>query len=315
MHSIREFLTLYRYLQVTSGQMTPLGSLPVTWGHVMSFNVTWLLPPASYSFIGSQRRRFTALWSHFQVTSSQMTSLTGHFGSPEVTWCLFLSRDCLLLELQSCRKSNAPKTRVVGPPQQPAGDFRSNDVTSGNFRSPVVMSRHFLSCDCLLLWATAVEEVKRTKDGLFQASTANYRWLPVKLCHFRVTSGHLRSRDVISCHGTDSCCKIQPCRKSNEPKAPVFSPLQPLPAEFRKNGITSGYLRSLHIISFHVTASSCELQPCRKSNAQKTTFWPSTATSRRLLVKWHHFRVISSHQVTLHHFLSRDCLLLRAPAL
>jgi len=34
---------------------------------------------------------------HFQVTSGQMTSLPGHFQSPELTWRHFLSRDCLLL--------------------------------------------------------------------------------------------------------------------------------------------------------------------------------------------------------------------------
>jgi len=40
--------------------------------------------------------KFSAFYSHFQVTSGQMT-LLGHFRSPEVTWRHFLSRDCLLL--------------------------------------------------------------------------------------------------------------------------------------------------------------------------------------------------------------------------
>jgi len=40
-----------------------------------------------------------ALYSHFQVTSGQMTSLLDHFPSPEVTWLHFLSRDCLLLRV------------------------------------------------------------------------------------------------------------------------------------------------------------------------------------------------------------------------
>jgi len=41
-------------------------------------------------------REFPAFYSHFHVTSGQMTSLTGHLRSPEVTWRHFLSRDCLL---------------------------------------------------------------------------------------------------------------------------------------------------------------------------------------------------------------------------
>ena len=38
------------------------------------------------------------------------------------------------------------------------------------------------------------------------------------LGHFRVTSGHFRSRDVISCHVTATSCELQPCRSLNIPK-------------------------------------------------------------------------------------------------
>jgi len=41
-------------------------------------------------------RHFSVLYSNFQVTSTQMTSLPGHFQSPQVTCRHFLSRDCLL---------------------------------------------------------------------------------------------------------------------------------------------------------------------------------------------------------------------------
>jgi len=78
----------------------PSGSLPVTSHHVMSFPVTWLPPPASYSLVGSETqsiREFLTFYNHFQVTSSQMTPLPGHFRSPHVTSCHFLSRDCLPL--------------------------------------------------------------------------------------------------------------------------------------------------------------------------------------------------------------------------
>jgi len=42
-------------------------------------------------------REFSAFYSHFQVTSGQMTSLPNHFRSPKVTWRDFLSCHCLLL--------------------------------------------------------------------------------------------------------------------------------------------------------------------------------------------------------------------------
>jgi len=72
--------------------------LLVTWCHVTSFLVTWL-SPASYSLVGIEIysiHQVSAFHSHFQVTSGQMTSLPGHFRSPEVTWRHFMPRDCLL---------------------------------------------------------------------------------------------------------------------------------------------------------------------------------------------------------------------------
>ena len=62
----------------------------------MSFLVMWLPPPASYILVGSEThiiREFLSFYSRFQVTSSPMTSLPGHFLTPEVT-----------CELQPCRK-------------------------------------------------------------------------------------------------------------------------------------------------------------------------------------------------------------------
>jgi len=64
------------------------GSLPVTWDHVTSFPVTWLPTPATYSLVGSEMysiREFSAFYSHFQVTSGQMTSLQSHFRPHTVT--------------------------------------------------------------------------------------------------------------------------------------------------------------------------------------------------------------------------------------
>jgi len=100
MYSIRVFGFLqplpgyFRSNDVTSG------SLQVTWGHMTSVPVTWLPFPASYSLVGNEMyfiRQCSAFYSNFQVTSGQMTSLPGHFRSPEVTCRHFLSRDHLLV--------------------------------------------------------------------------------------------------------------------------------------------------------------------------------------------------------------------------
>jgi len=110
-------------------------SVPVTWGDMTSFPFMWLPPPASCSLVGSEMYsicQFPALYSHFQVTSGQITSLPGYFRSPEVTWCHFLSRDCLLLRAKPCRKWNVQYMPVFSPLQPHPGDFRSNDVTYGS---------------------------------------------------------------------------------------------------------------------------------------------------------------------------------------
>jgi len=41
---------------------------------------------------------FSTFYSHFQVTSGEMTTPPGHFRSREVTWRHYLSRDCLVLQ-------------------------------------------------------------------------------------------------------------------------------------------------------------------------------------------------------------------------
>jgi len=62
---------------------------------------------------------------------------------------------------------------------------------------------------------------------------------------FLVTSGHLRSRDAISCHVIAPSCELQPCRWWNTQYTRVFGLLQPLPGDFRSNDVTpvnSGHL-------------------------------------------------------------------------
>jgi len=151
----------------------------------------------------------------------------------------------------------------------------SSKITSlmNHFMLPEVTWRYILSHDCLLLRATALKVVKCTVYASFRSPTSTSMWLPLKWRHFRVTSGHLRSRGIISCHVTASSYEIQPCRKSNTEYTPVFSLLQPLPGRFRSNDnfrVTSVHLKSREVISGHVTACSCKPQPCMKLNSQCT---------------------------------------------
>jgi len=173
----------------------------------------------------------------------------------------------------------------------------------GHFRSPEVTWRHFLSRDCLLLRATALQEENCTIYTSFRPSTSTSRWLPVKWRHFRVTPGHLRSRDIIFCHVTASSCELQPCKRWKVQYTPVFRPSTDtsrwLPVKWRHFRITSDHLRSRDITSCHLTASSCELQPCRKWNVQYTPvfgilqplpvdFQSNDDTSGSLPVTWGH---------------------------
>jgi len=296
-------------------------SLPITWGHVTWFPVTWLPPPASYSLVWSQThsiRLFSAFYSHFQMTSGQMTSLPGHFCSPEVT------------------------------------------------------RRHFLSHDCLLLRATVLYKVKRTVYASFRPSTVTSKWLPMKGRDLRVTSAHLRSRDVISCNVTASTCELQPCMKSKPSvrqisaysqfqvtsqsndssgslpvtwghvtsfpvmwlpppatyslvgsqtqNAPVFGILQSLPGDFRSNDVTS---RSLPVTWGHVTSLPVMWLPPPASNSNVGS---QTHSICQLSAFYSHFQETSgqmtslpsyfrSPEVTWCHFLSCVFLLLQATAL
>jgi len=133
----------------------------------------------------------------------------------------------------------------------------------------------------------------------FLASTATSRWLPVKWRHFPVTSNHLRSCDVISCHVTASSCELQIGRKSNGQYMPGFGRLQPVPGDFRSNNFTS---KSLPVTWGHVTSYPVTWLPLPASYSLAGSqthsiarFRSSTATSMWLPLKWRHFRVTSGH--------------------
>ena len=57
-------------------------------------------PPASYSFVGAQtypKPEYSAFYSHFQVTSGQTMSLTGHLWSREVCDVIFCNVNAIYL--------------------------------------------------------------------------------------------------------------------------------------------------------------------------------------------------------------------------
>jgi len=220
------------------------GSIPVNWSHVMSLPVTWLPPPASYSFVRSEMysiRQFSAFYSHFQVTSQQMTSLPGHFRSPEVTSCHFLSREASSCKLQPCRKWNVQHTPVFGLLQPLPVDFWSNDVTSGSL---LETWGHVTSFPVTWLPPSALYSLVGSEMHSIRQFEAFYS-------HFEVTSGqmtplpgHFRSPEVTWCHflSRDCLLRASACRKRNVQYAPVFHLLHPLPGDFRSNDITFGSL-------------------------------------------------------------------------
>ena len=176
-----QYTQVFGLLQPLSGEFlsndVTSGSLPVTWGHVMSFPVTWLPPPASHSLVGREThsiREFSAFYSYFQVTSGQMTSLPGHFRSPQVTWCH--------LAYTSFRPSTAT-----------SGHIRSNDVTSGWL--PVTWGN---VTSFPVTWRPPL-----TSHSLVGSETHSIRDFSAFYSHFQVASsqmtslpGHFRSPEV-----------------------------------------------------------------------------------------------------------------------
>jgi len=219
MKSNAQFTPVFGLLQPLPGDFrsndVTFGSLPLCWSHATSFPVTWL-PPASYCLVWIQTHsvpQFSAFtspsrwlpvkWRHFEVTFAQLRSLD-----------------------------------AISSLQPLPGDFRSNDVTSGSL--PVTWG-HVTSFPVMWRFPPASYSLVKSQTHSirqFRPSPPTSRWLSVKERHFRVTSSHLRSPDVISCHVTTSSCELQPCRKSNAQYTPVSGLLQPLPGDFRSKDVT-----------------------------------------------------------------------------
>jgi len=219
-----------------------LGSLSVTWGHVTSFAVTWLPPPASNRLGGSEMhsiRVFLAFYNHFLVTLGQMTSFPGHLRSCDVIFCHVTASSC---ELQPCRKWNVHHTEVFGLLKPLPGDFRSNDVTSGSL---LVTWSDVMSFPVTWLPPNASYTLLGSEIYIVREFLTYYT-------HFQVTSGQMtslpghyrspESRDIITCHVTAFACELQRCGKWNVQCTWVIGLLQPLAGDFR---VTSVHLRSL----------------------------------------------------------------------
>jgi len=208
--------------------------------------------------------KFSAFYSHFQVTSGQMTSLPCHFRSLEARNIISCHVTASSNELQLCRKWNLQNTSVFGLVEQLPNDLRSNDDTSGSL--PVSwghvtsfsgMWRHFPSRDCLLLRATSLYKVKCTVYASFRPSTTTSMWLLVKWRPFRVTSCHLRSLDIISYRVTASSCELQPSRKWNVQYTRVYGLLQPLQVTSGQMTSVPGHFRSPEVAWPHFLSRDC----------------------------------------------------------
>ena len=143
---------------------------------------------------------------------------------------------------------------------------------------------HFLSCLCHLMRVTSRFELKLTQNPSFRSSTATSRRLPVKLRDLRVTSGHVRSRDVISCHCECHLLGVTALQELKHTK-PDFSTFY---SHFQ---VTSGHMTSLpnHFRSREVTRPHFLSRECHLlrvtavfelKHSQNPSFQPSTATSR-----------------------------------
>jgi len=205
-------------------------SLPVKWHHLRAtsshvgshdvISCQWL-PSASYSPVGAEthpKHEFSAFYSHFQVTSGQMTS----FQLVSVMWGHMTATSS---QLQPCRSGNALKMWVFVFLQPLAGHFQSNDVTSGSL--PVTWVHMTLFPAMWLPPPTSYIPVDQdTQNTTFRPSTAFLRPLLVKCCHFWVSSGYFWARGVIFCRMTATLCKLQPWKRCNAPKTRVFGLLQ-----------------------------------------------------------------------------------------
>jgi len=236
-----------------------------------------------------------------------MTSLPCHFRSREVKWRHFLSRDGHLLRVSALRSSNVPKTWNIRLLQPLPGDLRWNAVTSGHVRSRDVISCHVTATSCGLQSCESSNVHKTRITGLLQPLQGDFRSNDVTSGSFAVTWRHILSCD-------DHLLRVTAMYEPNVPKTRLSGLLQSLPGDFRSNDVfrvTSGHVMPRHVISCHVTATSCELQPCRSSNVPKSRITgllqplPDDFRSDESLPG--HFRSVRSRDIFSCHVMAASC--------
>ena len=126
-----------------------------------------------------------------------MMSLPEHFRSREVT-SGHVTSTC---ELQPGKTSNVPKTWLIGLLQPLPGDFWSIDVTSGHVVSGEVISCHVTSTSSQLQPRWSSNEPKTWLVGFLQPLPGDFRSIDV-------TSGDVRSLELICCHVTATSCEF-----------------------------------------------------------------------------------------------------------
>jgi len=179
----------------------------------------------------------------------------------------------------------------------------------GHFWSREVTWRHFLSCDCHLLQLTALWELKRIQNLTYRPPTATSGRLPVKWRHFRVTSGDVRSPDVISCHVTATSRELLPCGSSNVPKTWFRGPYSHFRVTSSQMTSLPGNFRSREVTWHHFLSRDCHL-------LRFTALWFLKSTQNDLQAIYSHFRVTSGQLTILpSHFRSRDVISCNVPAI
>jgi len=188
--------------------------------------------------------RALGLLSHFQVTSSEITSLRGHFRSPEVTWLPPTASYSLVGSEMYCVREFSAFYRhfqvTSGQTMSLPGHFRSPEVTWCHFHHVTASHCELQPCRKWNVQYTRVLGLPQPLPGDLRSNDVTSGSLPV-------TRGHVTS---FFSHVTASYCDLQHCRKWNVQYTRVFGLLQPLPGDFWSNYATT---LSLPVTWDHVT--------------------------------------------------------------
>jgi len=144
--------------------------------------------------------------------------------------------------------------------------------------------------------------MKRIVYGSFrflQPLPGDFRWNDITSGSLPVTWSHVTSSPVTWLPTSASYSLVRSERYSVATFRLSTASSKWLPFKWRHFRVTCGYQRSRDVISRHVTAFSCKLQPCRKWNVQYTPVFglpqrlpgdlrSNDVTSGSLPVTWGH---------------------------